>query len=110
MKKLLLLFVLIYGCQGGEITLNEDDERFAALYADLLLLQADYERVIESNRTYAKYDSLQKFFSLHRISSEQFNTQLSRYQTDPARWLKVQERTLALLMNRREFSVSIPKR
>ena len=106
MKKLLLLFVLLCGCQGSDIALSDDDERFAALYADLLLLQVDYERITGKGDTYAKADSLQKIFSLHRLSFEQFNTLFSRYKDDPARWLKVQDRALSMLSKRREQSVS----
>jgi hypothetical protein len=104
MKKNLLLFILFCGCQGGEIRLSEHDERFAALYADILLVHVDYERVSERGETFAKIDSLQKIFSLHHISSEQFNAQFTRYQNDPARWLKVQDRALSMLDKRRELS------
>ncbi len=108
MKKLLLLFVLLCGCQSSESRLSEDDERFAALYADLLLLQVDYERITGNGGTYTKPDSLQKIFSLHHLSSEQFNALFSRYKNDPAQWLKVQDRALAMLSKRREQSVSNP--
>jgi len=90
MKNLLLLFVLLLGCHDSEITLNEDDERFAALYADLLLLQVDYEHITGKGGTYAKTDSLQKIFSLHRLSSE------------------VQDHALSLLSKRREQLASNP--
>ncbi len=102
MKKVLLLFALLWGCQHGEVRLDDDDERFAALYADLLLLHADYERVIGSGGTFSKLDSLQHIFSFHRVSSEQFNTQLIRYKEEPDRWLKVQDRALSMLNQRRE--------
>jgi len=108
MKNLLLLFVLLLGCHDSEITLNEDDERFAALYADLLLLQVDYEHITGKGGTYAKTDSLQKIFSLHRLSSEQFNARFSRYKNDPAHWLKVQDHALSLLSKRREQLASNP--
>ncbi len=105
MRTLSLLLVLIWGCQSDEIRLTEDDERFAALYADLLLVHADYERVTASGGTFSKHDSLQHIFSVHRISSEQFNTLLSRYKDEPARWLKVQDRALSMLNQRREPSL-----
>lgn len=108
MKKLLLVFVMLLGCQRGDVALSDDDERFAALYADFLLVQADYERVIESGGSYVKLDSLQKMFSLHRISSERFNALQTLYKSDPARWLKVQERALAMLNKRRELSANNP--
>ena len=104
MKKLLLLFVLFCGCRNDALQLNEDDVRFAALYADILLVHADYERVIGSDGTFSKSDSLQKIFSSHHFSSEQFNVQFSRYKADPALWLKVQERTLSILGKQRELS------
>lgn len=108
MKNLLLLFVLLLGCHDSEITLNEDDKRFAALYADLLLLQVDYERISANSGTFSKLDSLQKLFSLHHLSPAQFNAQFSRYKEAPARWLKVQDLALSLLNKRREQSVANP--
>ncbi len=102
MKKILLLLILLCACQSGEVRLNEEDERFAALYADLLLVHADYERVTGSGGTFSKLDSLQHLFSVHCLSSAQFNTLLSRYKDDPARWLKVQDRALSMLNQRRE--------
>lgn len=105
MKKLLLLFLLFCGCQSKEVRLNEDDERFAALYADVLLVHADYERVIGTGGTFSKSDSLQRIFSFHRISPEQFNTQLSRYKDEPSLWLRVQDRAISMLTQRRELSL-----
>lgn len=104
MKKLLLLFALFCGCRNDALQLNEDDERFAALYADILLVHADYERVIGIGGAFSKPDSLKKIFSFHHFSSEQFSVQFSRYKADPALWLKVQERALSILGKRRELS------
>ncbi len=102
MKKLLLALALLCGCQTDATQLNDDDRRFAALYADILLLHADYARLSNNGIAFSKADSLNKIFSIHRISSEQFNLQLSRYKDDPARWLKVQDYTLSLLQKWRE--------
>ncbi|MGQ9805810.1 MAG: hypothetical protein ACUVRP_07010 [Chlorobiales bacterium] len=102
MKKILLLFLLFFGCQSNEVRLNEDDERFAALYADILLVHADYERVIGNGGTFSKSDSLQMIFSLHRISPEQFNMHLNRYKGEPSLWLRVQDRAISMLTQRRE--------
>jgi hypothetical protein len=104
MKKILLLFVLLCGCQNSERRLSEEDERFATLYADILLVHADYERVDRSGGAFSKLDSLKKNFSFHHFSSEQFSVQFARYKADPALWLKVQERTLSILGKRRELS------
>jgi hypothetical protein len=98
------LAILLLGCQDDSITLSEDDERFAALYADLLLLQVDYERISANGGTFSKLDSLQKLFSLHHLSPAQFNVLFSRYKDDPERWLKVQDRALAMLSKYREQS------
>ncbi|MFQ3608707.1 MAG: hypothetical protein SNJ55_08770 [Chloroherpetonaceae bacterium] len=104
MRTISLLLVLLWGCQSDEIRLNEDDERFAALYADILLVHADYERVGGNGGAFSKSDSLQKIFSFHRVSSEQFTAQFARYKDDPALWLKVQDRALSLLGKHRELS------
>lgn len=104
MKKLLLLFVLFCGCHSDEVRLSEDDGRFAALYADILLVHADYERVGGSGGAFSKSDSLQKIFSIHHITAEQFSRHLGRYKSNPALWLKVQDRALSLLGKHRELT------
>lgn len=100
---LLALAFLFLGCQQKEIQLNEIDRRFAALYADLLLLQADYERISGHGGVYSKMDSLQKLFALHGFSSAQFHALFDRYKHDPERWLAVQSHALDLLSMRREY-------
>ncbi len=102
------LAMMLCSCQNDEVRLSDDDERFAALYADLLLLQVDYERITGNGGTYAKTDSLQKIFSLHCLSFEKFNALFSRYKDNPARWLKVQDRALSMLSKRREQRASNP--
>lgn len=88
-------------CQN-EIALDENDERFAALYAETLLIQIDYERLSQKGIAYSKLDTLKKIFALRNAAPARFRADFQRYMNEPERWLKVQDRAIALLNKWRE--------
>ncbi|MCS6989462.1 MAG: hypothetical protein NZM06_08090 [Chloroherpetonaceae bacterium] len=105
---MLWLLVALAAC-GKEVELDKDDERFAALYAETLLVQIDSDRLAAKGVAYSKLDTLKKLFALRQTTAERFRAALDRYASEPERWLKVQERALALLSKWRDQETLIPE-
>jgi hypothetical protein len=110
---LLLLcgIMLAFSCGTGEAKIGERDKRFAALYADLLLIQADADRHTDSLAQkqlwmkFSKTDSLRRIFSQHQIAPKEFEETLNGYLSNPAQWQKVQEYTISLLEAQRQREI-----
>jgi hypothetical protein len=103
--------MLAFSCGTGEPKIGESDKRFAALYADLLLVQADADRHKDSLAQkqlwmkFSKTDSLQKIFAQHHTAPKEFEEMLNGYLSNPAQWQKVQEYTISLLEAQRQREV-----
>lgn len=100
---LALYTLCVAGCTQ-QVKLDESDQKFIAVYADVLVLQGSYAAVGDSLREFfSKSDSLNALFAAHAYSPETFVRQFERYRTDPKRWQEIQMRTLQILEERRNL-------
>jgi competence transcription factor ComK len=94
------------GCESNALSLSKQDEQFALVYAEMLLVHSDYERVNGGGVAFSKLDTLQLIFSSHGFSAQLFQEQYARYMNDAERWNKVQERAISILNKLREQTLN----
>jgi hypothetical protein len=91
------------GC-AQKAKLDANDQKFIAVYADVLALQGSYATASDSlKKFFSKSDSLNALFAAHAYSPQEFGEQFERYRTDPKRWQEVQMRAIQLLEERRNI-------
>ncbi|MCS7013109.1 MAG: hypothetical protein NZM05_05700 [Chloroherpetonaceae bacterium] len=102
---LALCFGLVFGC-AEKVKLDRDDQRFIAVYADVLTLQGSYATTPDSLKArFNKLDSLSAIFAAHRYSPREFSERFELYRTNPKRWQEVQLRTVQILEERRNLVI-----
>ena len=95
----MLALFLAQGCsQEDQLVLHEDDKKFAAFYADYLVLSgiADDESESDSLIGGRYLDSL---FDVHALSLERFNERADIYKEDPKLWRAVLQEVKGKLQN-----------
>jgi hypothetical protein len=91
------------GC-AQKVKLDASDQKFIAVYADVLALQGSYATANDSlKKFFNKSDSLSALFAAHAYSPQEFGEQFERYRNDPKRWQEVQMRAIQLLEERRNI-------
>lgn len=87
-----------------KVELDQSDQKFIEVYADVLVLQGSYATASDSlQKLFDKSDSLNALFRAHAYLPETFGRQFERYRADPKRWQEVQMRTLQILEERRNL-------
>lgn len=110
---ILIFFVMLtqLGCNPEKIHLSSEDEKFVRLYADLMLVQANYESLPDSGMRafFNKEDSLKTVFAIHDMKPEEYNHQLEKYKHDPFLWKEILQKTMSQLESRRRWLSEQPE-
>lgn len=101
---ILVILVAPTGCNSNKVKLTDEDEKFARLYADVLLVQANYDLAdAQQKASFVKLDSLKAVFAIHKYSAEEFNQSLEKYKQDPVLWKEVVTKSMERLESRRRW-------
>jgi hypothetical protein len=101
----LLMVMFQAGCSPNKVRLSSEDEKFVRLYADVLLVQANYESLTDSRMRdfFKKEDSLKAVFAIHGVAPKEYNSLLEKYKQDPLLWKEVLSKTMQQLESRRQW-------
>jgi hypothetical protein len=101
---LILVLTGLAACTTSPKTLTDTEYAFARCYADMMVLEAEFETLPDSlkNNNFNKTDSLRKVFALYNTSKDQFIDELKRYQQDEKKWQLILRTSLEMLEEKRK--------
>lgn len=101
---ILLILIAPVRCKSNKVQLSDEDKKFVRLYADVLLVQANYELADSQQKvSFKKMDSLKTVFAIHKYSPEAFNQSLEKYKQEPLLWKEILTMTMEKLESRRRW-------